>query len=238
MYYSNYSDIFRLPLHNKKQENGNQIFHFSTANKPIESNSSTLAYVNEHMHKAQIFESDAAILKFGIESALNREGFYFEFGVCSGRTINFIAALNPMRVIYGFDSFEGVPEDWKPEIPKGTFGLKQDIKLAPLLSNIRLEIGYFNETLPVFVNKHFKDSTMINFIHIECDIYSSTQTVLSHLGPYIKPGTIIHFDEYFNYQDWEKHEHKAFQELIAEYNLKYEYIAYNKMHEQVTVMIK
>jgi hypothetical protein len=35
-----------------------------------------------------------------------------EFGVSRGVTINFLAALNPMKKIYGFDSFEGNPEDW------------------------------------------------------------------------------------------------------------------------------
>lgn len=48
-------------------------------------------------------------------------------GVCTGKTVNFIAALNPTQKVYGFDSFEGLPEDWIREdqvIPIGTFAFK------------------------------------------------------------------------------------------------------------------
>jgi hypothetical protein len=74
-------------------------------------------------------------------------------------------------------------------------------------------------------------------MHIDCDLYQSTKTIFSLLADYIKAGTIIHFDEYYNYSGWEMHEHKAFEEFIKQQNLKYEYIAYNAMHQQVTVKI-
>jgi hypothetical protein len=50
-------------------------------------------------------------------------------------------------------------------------------------------------------------------------------------------GTVIVFDEYFNYPGWENHEFKAFQEFVEQTNLKYEYLAYNRRHEQVAVKI-
>ncbi len=53
----------------------------------------------------------------------------------------------------------------------------------------------------------------------------------------IVPGTIILFDEYFNYDGWEQHEHKAFREFIEETNLNFTYLAYNQYHEQVLVRI-
>jgi hypothetical protein len=49
------------------------------------------------------------------------------------------------------------------------------------------------------------------------------------------PGTIILFDEYFNYPNWEKHEFKAFQELVAERRMKYTYLGYAR--QQVVVRI-
>jgi hypothetical protein len=238
MQYYNYKEIFKLPNVGDQKEKGNQIFHFTTSNKSVEENLSTLKYIKANMNNAQIFESDASILKFAVESALPKQGFFLEFGVCSGRTINFIAALNPFCKVHGFDSFEGIPENWKPNCPKGTFALHDNVKLMPLLSNVDLLIGYFENTLPIFVQDNFTRSASISFIHMECDVYSSTKTVLKYLGPYIKSGTVIHFDEYFNYDGWENHEHLAFQEFILQYRLQYEYIAYNKVHEQVTVRIK
>ena len=47
----------------------------------------------------------------------------------------------------------------------------------------------------------------------------------------------IVFDEYFNYPDWENGEFKAFQEFISESGLKYNYISYNRNHQQCAVKI-
>jgi hypothetical protein len=37
---------------------------------------------------------------------------WFEFGVASGNTINYISTFTNDKV-YGFDSFEGLPEKWR-----------------------------------------------------------------------------------------------------------------------------
>ena len=55
--------------------------------------------------------------------ALNKitlSGYYLEFGVFSGKTINHIAKKIKYN-IYGFDSFEGLPEFWREGFEKGTF---------------------------------------------------------------------------------------------------------------------
>lgn len=62
-------------------------------------------------------------------------------------------------------------------------------------------------------------------MHIDCDLYNSTKTIFDNLAPRIKSGTIIVFDEYFNYPNWQQHEYKAFQEFVEDNNIKYEYIA-------------
>ena len=137
-------------------------------------------------------------------------------------------------MIVGFDSFEGIQEDWRVGAPKYTFKIKNG-ELPPLLANVDIYKGYFEETLPTFV----KDSNgmPISFIHADCDLYSSTKTIFSILKNQIVPGTIILFDEYFNYDGWEQHEHKAFREFIEETNLNFTYLAYNQYHEQVLVRI-
>jgi len=77
----------------------------------------------------------------------------------------------------------------------------------------------------------------ISFLHIDCDLYSSTKTIFDLLGDRLLPGTIIVFDEYFNYPSWKKHEYLAFSEFINNSTLNYEYLCYNKFHEQVAVKL-
>lgn len=104
-----------------------------------------------------------------------------------------------------------------------------------VLDNVILHQGLFHETLPSFASIN-KDKS-IAFLHIDCDIYSSTKVIFDLLGHMIKPNTIIVFDEYFNYPSWQKHEHKAFMEFTDSRKISYQYIAYNKMHQQVAVKI-
>jgi hypothetical protein len=53
----------------------------------------------------------------------------------------------------------------------------------------------------------------------------------------LQVGTIILFDEYFNYPGWEIHEFRAFQEFIVTTGIQYEYIALNPDHQQVAVRL-
>lgn len=158
-------------------------------------------------------------------------GAYLEFGVFSGKTINKIAEAVPNNVVYGFDSFEGLPEDWRSGYEMGTF--KMDA-LPAVRENVELVQGLFEDTLPEFVKNH---PELCAFIHIDCDLYSSTKTVFKYLKDKIVSGTVIVFDEYFNYPDWREGEYKAFQEFIEESGLSYEYLAYVEISEQVAVRI-
>jgi hypothetical protein len=101
--------------------------------------------------------------------------------------------------------------------------------------NVELIKGWFDKTLPTFLESRKND--FVSFLHIDCDLYSSTKTIFDVLGSRIVEGTIIVFDEYFNYPGWEKGEFKAFQEFIRDANLSYEYIGYVRTHEQVAVKI-
>jgi len=92
----------------------------------------------------------------------------------------------------------------------------------------------FEDTLPEFI-KHHKEP--VSFLHIDSDIYSAARTVLFTLHEQIVSGTIIQFDEYFNYPGWKQHEYKAFQEFVAEFDLNYSYLGYNDNAFAVTVRI-
>jgi hypothetical protein len=233
-----WSAVLAVPPGNG-QTGGNQILHFKTLNKPYWENKEGREFVEQNLKNAIPLTSDAEVLKFASEHAA-LEGFFIELGVCTGKTINFIAALNPHKKIYGFDSFEGLPEDWiraDKVIPAGTFGYKNPAILPPVLDNVELIRGWFSDTLPVFTKGH--DPILpIALLHIDADIYSSTATALEILSDRIRPGTILVFDELYNYPGYENHEFKAFQEFLSKHNFKARYLVYNIYHEQVAIQIE
>ena len=159
------------------------------------------------------------------------EGSVLEFGVRHANSTRQLAILAKQDV-HGFDSFEGIPEDWHDE-GRGSYSTKGVIPKVP--SNIHLHAGWFDATLPKFLADNSENARLIN---IDCDIYSSTKTVLDLLAPRIVKGTVIIFDEYIGNQHWREDEFKAFQEAVKTYDWKYEYIAFSFFTKQVVVLIK
>jgi hypothetical protein len=162
-----------------------------------------------------------------IVSTINKKNLWLEFGVWKGDTINYIATQNKGNIVYGFDSFEGLPETWSNYAKQGTFSLNGN--LPNVQNNVKLIKGLFKNTLPFFLDEHPEP---VNFLHIDCDLYSSTKDVLNNLINYKRfiPGTIIIFDELINYNDFENHEIKAFYEMIKKYNIVFEWIGtHNKV---------
>ena len=230
-----WSKVLNIPP-GSDQIGGNQILHFKSVNKHYSKDAQATAFVQEYLLDAQALTSDAEVLRFGSDQ-VKISGLFIELGVCTGKTINFLAALNPHQQIYGFDSFEGLPEDWirrDKVIAKGTFKYKNPDALPPVLHNVVLIKGWFNETLPNFVKKYQEP---IAFLHVDSDIYSAAATAFEILGDHIQPGTVIVFDEMYNYPGFENHEFKAFQEFLNKRQLKAKYLAYNIYHEQVAIQI-
>lgn len=194
--------------------------------------------VAEHFGDAEALDTDAELLKYGSDHVTLR-GAFLEMGVCTERTINFIAALNPGQRIWGFDSFDGLPERWTRTgitVPQGTFRANAEGWMLPVLHNVALVKGMFHETLPEFKKRILK-TTPIAFLHIDCDIYASTQEIFSLLGDNIVSGTVIVFDEFYNYPGAQEHEFRAVQEFLERTGKKPVYLAYNQYFEQAAVQI-
>lgn len=134
-----------------------------------------------------------------------RDGLVLEFGVASGATIRCIADALAPRPVYGFDWFHGLPEPWNG-LPAGHFSCEP----PDVPDNVELVIGLFADTLPLFLEEHRED---VALLHLDCDIYSSTRTVLDALTPRIVSGTVLVFDEYWIAPD---HERRAHIEWMAE----------------------
>jgi len=178
----------------------------------------------------KLLGSGYTVFKKAYEAMSLQNGLILEFGVRHGTSIRQLASFTS-KPIYGFDSFEGLPEDWHQE-SKEVYSTKGKIPKVP--PHVTLIPGWFEETLPLFLGKHEGDIALIN---IDCDIYSSTKTVLDLLSSRIKKGTVIIFDEYIGNLHWEEDEHKAFMESVIQYQWKYEYLFYSAYTKQVVVRV-
>ncbi|MBS0286610.1 MAG: class I SAM-dependent methyltransferase [Proteobacteria bacterium] len=232
----NWTDVMEVPVGTFE---GNQVLHFTGKNKPYKNDPKAAHVVTQYFKGAKELDADADVLRFASDEVSITGGYYIELGVGTGRTINFLAALNPTKKVYGFDSFEGLPTDWDKGdkiFKAGMFGLKRKDAKIPLVKNVIVYKGLFKEILPKFKNQVLKNNA-IALLHIDSDTYQSAKDSLNLLADNIQPGTVIVFDEFYNYPRFEEHEWKAFQEFIQERKLNVQYIAYNKMHEQVAIKI-
>ena len=188
-------------------------------------------FVLANMTKTPSFPNKFALLEHSVKSVpAELKGLYCEFGVYKGETVNFIASKTTHEV-HGFDSFEGLPEVWREGFEKGSFALTN---LPEVARNVTLHKGWFNESLPVWKQKY---AGPIAFMHMDADLYSSTKCVFDLLADRVVPGTVMQFDEFFNYPGWKDGEYKAFTEFVRDHQLRFEYIGYNPHHEQVAVRI-
>jgi hypothetical protein len=154
-----------------------------------------------------------------------------EFGVFSGGTIRHIARRKPGIAIHGFDSFEGLPEAWAG-FNLGQRAFSRTGRLPRVPANVVLHKGLFKDTMSEWLRVN---PGPVAFIHIDCDLYSSTVDIFANLAERVGAGTVIVFDEYFNYPGWERHEFKAWQEFVASLGIEYEYLGYAR--QQVCVRI-
>ena len=158
---------------------------------------------------------------YTLEKILNDNNFQncLEFGVYTGKTINMIS--KKCKNVYGFDSFEGLPEDWDGVCKKERFNV---VNLPTVSNNVELIKGWFNETLETFLINN--SNINIDMIHIDCDLYSSTKQIFDILLKYnkLKSGTIIVFDELINYNKFYKGEIKALYEIVKNNNINFEWV--------------
>ena len=181
----------------------------------------TIAFITKEMENAVFCMDPNQILTYAIEH--RKPGLIAEFGVFSGKTINHMSSIVTDQTIYGFDSFEGLPEHWTGFIySKGMFNVNGN--MPKVNGNVKLIKGWFDKTVPPFF---IEQKEKISILHLDADLYSSTKIVLDNAKPYIQDGTILCFDEFFNYPGYQLHEYKAFFEFIQETGWKYEYLAYS-----------
>ncbi|HWU35024.1 MAG TPA: tetratricopeptide repeat protein [Methylovorus sp.] len=189
----------------------------------------TWHYFRALPHKPALTGSNLATFKLAVAHA-KVKGLVLEFGVRHGNSIRQLVQLVGQEA-HGFDSFQGLPEDWHAE-SRGSYSTKGVIPKVPPM--VKLHAGWFDETLPAFVATH---PGPVRLINVDCDIYSSTKTVLDTLADRIVSGTVIVFDEYIGNEHWREDEYKAFQEAVSAYGWRYEYLVVSFFTKQVVVKI-
>lgn len=155
---------------------------------------------------------------------------YLEFGVSGGFSFRWWLGANKHADsrFYGFDTFEGLPEDW------GTYNKGDMSAKVPEINDSRAKFlkGLFQDSLYPFVDsKPFKGNRKI--IHLDADLYTSTLFVLTTLAKDLKKGDILLFDE-FNVPN---HEWAAFQAFSKSFYVKTELLGSVNNYFQVALKI-
>lgn len=189
-------------------------------------------YIEPKLNQCMLYPVREKLWDFSLAKA-DSNGLFAEFGVFTGTSINHFARLlaNKNIRIYGFDSFEGLKEEWYgTEGQTGYFDVGG--RMPKVLPNVTLVKGWFDNTLPVFLQEH---PGHFSFLHLDADTYESTLLVLNLVKDRLRKGTVIIFDEYLGYPNWKEGEYLAWQQFCEKNQIQYRYLAFSIY--QATVQI-
>ena len=173
-----------------------------------------------HFHRWALFDHMTDLSK------KNRP--FYEFGVWRGEAFRYL--IKTFKKGYGFDTFEGLPEDWHNK-KAGTYTSDGNI---PKIKGGKFIVGKFEDTLPDFFAEERPKASLINF---DADLHSSTICALNHAKPVIDKHTILIFDEFIINKNWEQDEYKALEEFCTNNHYSYEVLAISFFTKQVAVKI-
>ena len=206
--------------------------------KPFESFFHFVYYFNRltkfiHQHKNDLLMNDFYVGKRDyskrykmyetVSLAYNKNAepmMYLEFGVAAALSFNWWLShnKNEKSKFFGFDTFEGLPENW------GSFYVKGDLAHGiPNINDSRATFikGLFQDTLPQFLEANKLEMKQPKIIHLDADLYTATLFVLTQLYPFLQKGDLIFFDEF----SVATHEFKAFEEFTKAFYVKLKPVA-------------
>ena len=183
-------------------------------------------YAKENMNGAYSFLDRFEGLGLSIKEASKRfpgRNLVLEFGVYKGGMINYQARQFPQLRFVGFDSFEGLQEQWSGMAPEKTFDLGG--KLPRVRRNVGLVKGWFAEA-GVRWKAENAASAIPLLVHVDCDTYAATVDVLDLCADYVEHGLVLHFDDYFGFPDWRTAGFKALREIAENRRWRLTYLSY------------
>lgn len=153
---------------------------------------------------------------------------FYEFGVFRGEAFKYL--INTFKKGFGFDTFEGLPEDWHEE-KAGSYSSGGNI---PRIAGGEFVAGKFEDSLPAFFSEPRSVASVINF---DADLYSSTICALNHSKSIIDSQTILIFDEFIVNEHWEQDEYKALNEFCIANGYTFEVLAVSFFTKQVAMKV-
>lgn len=175
------------------------------------------------------FNSPHKLLRYSFFQSTS-DGFVAEFGVYKGLSLKHLASISNSPV-HAFDTFTGLPIDWTPERPAGSYSTDGTM---PDIPNVKYHVGLFADTIPKFLEL---ETSPARFVHIDSDLYESCVDVLEGIKERIVVGTVIQFDDYF-FSRWKTMEHRAFFEFCADYGVRYEVLGFAPGYSALSVIIR
>jgi len=187
------------------------------------------------LHPSCWLSSREAVVDYLVENQnlFDEKVTYFEFGVWKGEILKYWTTKlkNPQTKFFGFDSFEGLPEEWETqEIGTDYFSVGGNL---PKIDDSRVQFvkGWFSDTLPTF---SLEESQNRKIFFVDCDLYSSSSSVFKFIERYIRPGDIIFLDDIFD----RNHQLKAFEEFLKSSRLNFESLAGERASGRIAVLAK
>jgi hypothetical protein len=177
-------------------------------------------FIEAHLAGALLLADTVRIRDFAIRR-IPAKGLVIELGVYKGVGINqfadVLADRGDLRTLYGFDSFEGLSEDW---YGKGLAARAFDLKgrLPKVRANVTLVKGWLDDTLGPFLERH---ADPVAFVHVDTDTYTPCRHALEVLKPRLAPGAIVLFDEHHGYPNWRNGEFRALTEVFSPNEYRY-----------------
>ncbi len=179
-------------------------------------------YISTAMIDALALRSREALWAYAAGKA-EPQGLWLEFGVFRGYSTNYLAQRRD-GLVFGFDSFRGLQEDWKGVgHAEGTFDLAG--RLPRVNRNVSLVAGWFNETLPGFLGSH---PGPVSLLHLDCDTYEATASVLSLIRDRLTCRTMLIMDDYHGFWGYRQGQFRAWSEFVAAHRFTYRYLAFNR----------
>ena len=163
-----------------------------------------------------------------IASICKKSRPFYEFGVWRGIAFKYL--LNYFSKGYGFDTFEGLPEDWH----NTKSGMYSGEGRVPEMDGGTFVVGKFKDTVPKFFAKKRPLASLVNF---DSDLYSSTKCALDNAISVIDAHTVLIFDELLNNKNWKEDEYKALKDFCTENRYEYDVVAVSFFTKQVAVKL-
>jgi Macrocin-O-methyltransferase (TylF) len=168
----------------------------------------------------------------------NPDELVLDLGVWIGWSTRLISDASD-RMVYGFDTFEGLVEDWQIDdqilVKKGTFSISEPFAQrfirdtgvslheglpAALGRKVQFVRGSTYETLAPFLAE--RPASPIRLFHMDLDTYESCLHALETSKDRFIEGSILVFDEYLVTNG----EMRAFYEFQSQYELEWRYRAW------------